>query len=406
MAFVACTVFLLSPVCTALSLLFALHYGFYATARHSGVAATALNSQQPDLASCFKDTTVVIAVHIKMARRLTPREHDAVMARFFRGVPNKVIADDFAVTDRTIRRLRARFERTGTTRTMRRRRVGRPRLMRQYMVDAVCALLLENPCMEREEIALHIEENFGQEVSVSLVTRELRAAGWSWKKTRRVARQRISILQNFYLWRMLVENEYESYHLVFVDESGCNKLAAQRDRGWAPVGQAPVHVDEFNRDKKIQILPAYAQDGILHAKMYRGSTDSVVFEEFIQELLPLLGKFPAPKSVLVIDNASFHHSRRIRRMCEAVGVRILFLPPYSPDFNPIEEYFAELKRFIKKHWHREKDHSQPFHTFLRWCVYQVGERRESAEGHFRHSGITIKYPNMGIREHQRHSEGS
>ncbi|QLI72687.1 uncharacterized protein G6M90_00g090430 [Metarhizium brunneum] len=184
-------------------------------------------------------------------------------------------------------------------------------------------------------------------------------------------------------------------HSPEVDERLSKRPMVEHDTvtGWAPFGQPAVHVDEFNRDKKIQILPAYTQDGILHAKIYRGSTDSAVFKEFIEELLPLLGKLPAPKSVVVMDNASFHHSKRIRRMCAAAGVRILFLPPYSPDLNPIEEYFAELKRFIKKQWFKENDHTQPFDTFLRWCVYQVGERRESADGHFRHSGITIRFHN-------------
>jgi transposase len=51
----------------------------------------------------------------------------------------------------------------------------------------------------------------------------------------------------------------------------------------------------------------------------------------------------------VIDNASFHHSDRIEKMCSDVGVKVMYLPPYSPDLNPIEEFFAELKAFIRRH---------------------------------------------------------
>jgi transposase len=54
--------------------------------------------------------------------------------------------------------------------------------------------------------------------------------------------------------------------------------------------------------------------------------------------------------VLVIDNAAFHHSDRIKTLCADAGVKLLYLPPYSPDFNPIEEFFAELKAYIKKAW--------------------------------------------------------
>ncbi|KAJ5480242.1 hypothetical protein N7530_005751 [Penicillium desertorum] len=51
-----------------------------------------------------------------------------------------------------------------------------------------------------------------------------------------------------------------------------------------------------------------------------------------------------------MDNASFHHSERITQMCVDTGVKLVYLPPYSPDLNPIEEFFAELKAFIKRNW--------------------------------------------------------
>jgi len=49
-----------------------------------------------------------------------------------------------------------------------------------------------------------------------------------------------------------------------------------------------------------------------------------------------------------MDNASFHHTERIKQMCDLAGVKLVYLPPYSPDLNPIEEFFSELKAFIKK----------------------------------------------------------
>jgi transposase len=92
-----------------------------------------------------------------------------------------------------------------------------------------------------------------------------------------------------------------------------------------------------------------------------------------------------------MDNASFHHSDRIKTLCADAGVKLLYLPPYSPDFNPIEEFFAELKAYIKKAWSEYEDNpGQGFHAFLRRCVYEVGVKQKSAEGHFRHAGITIE----------------
>jgi hypothetical protein len=76
-------------------------------------------------------------------------------------------------------------------------------------------------------------------------------------------------------------------------------------------GRVSLQVAQFQREHRYQILPAYAQDGVILARVFQGSTDSTVFEDFIEQLLPLCGKWPKPKSILVMDNASFHHTERI-----------------------------------------------------------------------------------------------
>ena len=68
----------------------------------------------------------------------------------------------------------------------------------------------------------------------------------------------------------------------------------------------------------------------------------------------------------------------------------LYLPPYSPDLNPIEEFFAGLKAFIENWKAYEDDPEQGFDTFLEWCVDAVGGREDSVKGHFRHAGLTIR----------------
>lgn len=144
-------------------------------------------------------------------------------------------------------------------------------------------------------------------------------------------------------------SSYWSYHLVYVDESGCDKRIGFRRTGWAPLSVAPVQVAQFHRGQRYQILPAYTQDGILLSRVFQGSTDSDVFEDFIEELLQHCGRWPEPKSVLVIDNALFHHTDRVWELCERAGVKLEFLPLYSPDLNLIEDFFSILKGFIKKH---------------------------------------------------------
>jgi len=65
----------------------------------------------------------------------------------------------------------------------------------------------------------------------------------------------------------------------------------------------------------------------------------------------------------------------------AARVKLLYLPPYSPDLSPVEEFFAELKAFIKRNWKAyEENPAQGFNAFLDWCVDMVGERERKVPG--------------------------
>lgn len=92
-----------------------------------------------------------------------------------------------------------------------------------------------------------------------------------------------------------------------------------------------------------------------------------------------------------MENAWFHHSERIEQMSSEAGVKLVYLPPSSPDLNPIEELFAELKAFIRRHWQSyEGNPSQGFDSFLQWCVDCVGAMKENAEGHFQNANVSIE----------------
>jgi transposase len=73
-----------------------------------------------------------------------------------------------------------------------------------------------------------------------------------------------------------------------------------------------------------------------------------MFEDFIEQLLPLCSKWLKPKLVLVIDNASFYYTKRIKQMCYDASIKLVYLLLYLPDLNLIKEFFAKLKAFIKQ----------------------------------------------------------
>lgn len=298
------------------------------------------------------------------------------------------IADTVGCSIRTVERSRANARVFGSTQPPK-NAAGRRSCMLPHVLTALLDHLLTKPDLYLEEMAEFIWDTYALRVSVRIIRRSLKACNWSKKKTKRVARERDPKLRDACLHEL---SEYKSFQLVFVDESGCDTLAGVRRTGWAPRGIPAVQTANFHREQRHQVLPAYTQDGIIHTQIFQGPTDGEVFKNFIRELLPRCGQWPQPNSVLVMDNASFHQGSSIRELCDEAGVMLVFLSPYSPDLNPIEELFSQLKAYIRRHWREQAPNFDNFGDFLRWAVSNVGSDVRSARGHFRNSGISIELP--------------
>lgn len=218
-------------------------------------------------------------------------------------------------SDRTIRNKRSNMRCFGSTEAPP-NRGGRRCCITPVMLDALREKLLEKPGMYQDEMVVFLFDEFDILVNVSAVSRALASVGWSKKVTRQIAKEQNADLRDYYLYNL---SAFQSHHLVYVDESGCDKRIGFRRTGWSPLGVAPVQVAQFHRDRRHQILPAYTQDGVLFYRVSQGSTDSTVFADFIEELLEHCGRWPEPRSVLVMDNASFHRSERVKTMCDEGG---------------------------------------------------------------------------------------
>lgn len=176
------------------------------------------------------------------------------------------------------------------------------------MLNTLCEHLLEKPGLYLNEMVIFIWNKFRTLVTTLSIRRALTLTGWSKKSIHQRAKEQNTELREFYFCNI---SEFDLYHLVYVDESGCDKRIRFRRTGWSPLSVTPVQVSQFHRDKQYQILPAYTQDSIVLSRVFCGSTDAGVFEDFLNQLLRHCGRWPEPKSVLVMDNASFHHSEYI-----------------------------------------------------------------------------------------------
>lgn len=322
-----------------------------------------------------------------MAPNLTAEQHRQIENLLnLQTWTSKQIAIEVGCSTRSVDAAKSRLRLLGHTTAPVQKTGPRPTIT-AAMRDALQNLLVNKPDSYIEEMQDFLEEHFGIAVSERTIRRCLKSMKWTKKVMRRRAQQQSLDVRDFYLHKL---SGLRSYQLIFIDESGCDMRAGNRTKGWSPRGVAPLQIARFSRGLRWQILPAYTQDGILYSRVFEGSTDATVFEDFIRDLLPLCCKFPGPRSVLVMDNASIHGSRSVQNMCMNAGVQLLFLPPYSPDLNPIEEYFSELKAFIKRNWTLYEDNTeQGFAAFLKGCIDVVGLKEESAKGHFRNAGLTI-----------------
>ena len=145
-------------------------------------------------------------------------------------------------------------------------------------------------------------DEFHIHVTTCSVSRSLTLIGWSKNKAQQKAKDRNQDLRDSYNHYL---SNFHSYQLVHVDESRCDKRIGFRRTGWSPLGVTLVQVSKFHCGRRYQILPAYSQESIALSCVFQGSTDAPVFEDFIERLLKHCGKWPEPKSVLIMDNASF-----------------------------------------------------------------------------------------------------
>jgi transposase len=178
-------------------------------------------------------------------------------------------------------------------------------------------------------------------------------------------------------WRALVAGEVDAERLLFVDEMGVNislsPLYAWSRRGERAFGSAPR-----NWGKNVTLLASITHRGVGPCLAVEGPTTREVFEAYLERVLaPTL----EPGRVVVMDNLSAHKGGRVREIVERAGCELIYLPPYSPDLNPIERAFSKLKGLLRRAEARTR---QALIEAMGWALEAVSARE--ARGFFGHCG--------------------
>ena len=159
---------------------------------------------------------------------------------------------------------------------------------------------------------------------------------------------------------------------------------ARAPHGQRAIGSAPGHADHLT------VLAAIDQQGPVGAAMtVSGGTTSAVFQTYLNDdLLPGL-QYHKPDAVIILDNLKAHHNKTAKRMVEEAGFSVVYLPPYSPEWSPMEECWSKIKTVLRTVGARTK-------AALAHAVPVAWERitPEDARGWFEHCGYRAANPRM------------
>jgi transposase len=225
-------------------------------------------------------------------------------------------------------------------------------------------------------------EALGQRLGISgsrmIVCRALQKLGLTLKKKSRHAAERDTpeVRKKRRSFRRQVK-PIEPGRLVFVDETGVT-TAMTPAYGRAPRGER-VEASAPASWESVTVIAAMGLDGVRAPLALPGSVNAATFQTYVEEILvPAL----RPGDVVIFDNLTSHLGPAISEAIERAGARVMPLPPYSPDYTPIEEMFSKFKGFLRRVGARAKEHL--------YDAIGQGLREVTAQdilGWFRHAGL-------------------
>jgi transposase len=250
---------------------------------------------------------------------------------------------DTRICYRTVRNAFVRFEKTGFVdfppRKAYKKQVG------PELVHVLRAIIEAEPYLYLAEIADELANRTGVRLKVGHVHRVLLDAKISVKKMQRKHQSRKEEQRAIY-WSWIYDNILDASWLVFADETSIDGRALRRRMGRATKGERVAIVELYHRGKRISVLATYTHSGNVRFRWVFGGYDAERFMDHMLELIAeVIKPFPGPDSVLVLDNCRIHHKyeAELDNAVSGAGGLLIFLAPYSPIDNPIEQEFNSFK---------------------------------------------------------------
>lgn len=271
----------------------------------------------------------------------------AIWLHLYGGLSVTETARVLYVSDRTIYRYVERFMLIRDIRKFSKKN-GPPRILSEHEEMYVVDLVLSSPGIYLREVQQQLFAYTGSWVHESTICRTLRRNGLTRQKIQQIALQRSEILRAEFMAEVMMV--YKSSLCLWIDETGCDRRNSLRQYGYGIRGQTPQNHSLKLRGKRYSALSILSREGIEDTYIVEGNVNGDIFMDFLQkQLLPILLPFDgdSPRSVVIMDNASIHHVDAIVAAILSTGALLKFLPPYSPDLNPIEFVFGEMKQYLQ-----------------------------------------------------------
>ncbi len=259
------------------------------------------------------------------------------------GLSRNAAAKRFGVSIASAVRWVKRFETTGRISPAPSggdRRSGRIEAQRDYLLG----LIRRTPDITLLEIQERLITNCGERFSVSVLWRFFDRHGMTFKKTAHAQeQQRPDVQQQRREW-FARQLDLDPRKLVFIDETGASTNLARKS-GRCRRGRRLRAFVPHGHYKTVTLVAGVRLSGLTAPKVYDRPINAALFEEWVEKcLVPTL----AEGDIVVMDNLSSHKGPKVEQLIKAAGAELRYLPPYSPDMNPIEKAFSKLKAFLRK----------------------------------------------------------
>ncbi|KAG0437808.1 Transposable element Tc3 transposase [Dictyocoela muelleri] len=249
--------------------------------------------------------------------------------------------------------------------------------------NIVASEIAMNPCTTLQSISDKLKTfNSAGKYSLSTVFRIIKKMGYTRKSLTLVPINRNSSLNKHTRAQYATSvNSVSDDMMIFLDETGFN-LHSYQSRGYSPKNQKCFINVANSKGTNISVLCAINILGVLAYKIKIGSFKSEDILEFINTQLPLLES--DHRKYIIMDNASIHRTSVVREALCQKNYILTFLPPYSPQLNPIEEFFACLKAHVNK-----RERSTERRLLIESIVVLLDNFEFRMDGYFRHMRVWI-----------------